>query len=711
MARTILIADDSAYWTDTLADALRKKGFAVSAVSDGLEALERIRAQLPDILITDYFLPKLDGGKLCQLAKKLAADLRITTVILTGGADRNLSRAPSRNADAVIAKNAVDVVLFDLLRTLEELDGSARRGQPNSDVIGHERLPPRALSTKIRGLKDHLDALHEGIGDAVIAVDGDRRITFLNSMAIELLGVPEEVAVARKVELVLGVDATHPISKRLEAALEKEQSSLAPITVALGASTLRVTVARLNNSQREDSALIIARDISDLVAAEAERASLNAQLHAADKMRSLGQMTAGLSHEINNPLAALLPGLEILRARFEVLSAAATAAAVNEPPSDALIKALDDIPDLLSETLAAGRQIKSVVGEMRFFAHPGSSKGERAQLDHLLNDALSLVSREVRYKARLDREFDYTPELVVDRAVLSQAVLNILINASQAIEGGTPEDSWIRIKTYRREGGVAVEISNSGPAVPDEAIGKVFDPFFTTKDPGAGVGLGLSIAYETVARHGGYIELVKGMPTTFRIWLPLDTGKVLDSLPVGSLPVEGSSHPIETTPARVLIVDDERLVRNGFRRVLAQHYEVSLASGGTHALGMIRDNEYDVILCDLLMPEVTGMDLYQRVMRSNPEAAVRFVFLTGGTACAEARDFLQSVKNVRAFKPLDNSELIRLVENAARSARARHQGVSAASTSMTDKGGVAPVVQLPLTTEGRVPLRTRTSGD
>ncbi len=675
-ARTVLLVDDNVYWTDTLAAVLRQAGYAVSAVRDGLEAMERLRTNLPDILVTDYFLPNLDGGKLCQLAKRLAADLHITTIILTGGADSNLSRRPSPHADAVIAKNTTDVVSRDLLRTLSELQREVSPSEGMTEVIGHKRLRPRALSTKLHALKQHLDALHEGIGDAVIGVDAERRIYFLNSMAVDLLGVPEEVALARRVDLVLGIDPTHNVMRRIDEVLEKDVKSIRPLALEWRSFSLRVTVSRLKNPLGEDSVLLIARDISDIVAAEAERASLNAQLHAADKMRSLGQMTAGVSHEINNPLAALLPCLELLSERFQsvrqVLSVQSARSA--EHPAglaDARVeRALLDIPELLMDAQAAGRQIKAVVAEMRFFAHPGESKGERAQLDAVLNEAIALASREVRYKARLEQDFDYTPTLVIDRGLLSQAVLNVLINASQAIDQATGDDDWIRVKTYRSEGGVAIEISNSGPPIPEDLTLKVFEPFYTTKEPGAGVGLGLSIAYETVRRHGGFIEVVRGTPTTFKIWLPLDTGKGLASVPPLTVPQsEGPLSLRERTPARVLIVDDERLVRNGFRRVLDRRYEVALADGGEQALELIAEHEFDVILCDLLMPQMTGMQLYQRVLATKPEAAERFAFLTGGTACAEARDFLQHVTNPRAFKPLDNDELLNFVERAVRRGR------------------------------------------
>lgn len=667
--RTVLVVDDSVYWTDTLAEAFRREGYIVSAVKNGLTAIERLRENPPDILVTDYFLPDVDGGKLCQIAKRIATDNAIITIILTGGADRNLKRRPTEHADAVIAKNATDIVVPDLLRAIRALVDATSPTQLGPNVIGHERLRPRALSTKLHGLRQHLDALHEGIGDAVIGVDAEQRVYFMNSKALELLSVAEEHAIARRIDAVLSVEATHPIVQRVVSALESGEDAGRPLTVELQGSKLRITVARLKNPSGMNSALLIARDISDLIAAEAERASLATQLHAADKMRSLGQMTAGVSHEINNPLAALLPSLKILQDRFNDVVGHLEGCAFARADND-LVQAVREVPELLSDAIAAGRQIKSVVAEMRFFAHPASKRGERTSVEELLNTGLSLISREVRFKARVERDYGASMELILDRSLVGQALLNILINASQAVANGTPEDSWIRVKTYELDSGVAIEISNSGPGIPPSISGRIFEPFFTTKEPGAGVGLGLSIAYESVRRHGGYIEVVDGLPTTLRVWLPSDTGKVAGSVPPmdPANAVSGSRERI--APPRVLIVDDERLVRNGFRRLLDRHYAVTLAEGGRQALELIRNQRFDVILCDLLMPQMTGMELYETVRNEAPLAAERFVFLTGGTACAEAREFLSAVDNARAFKPLDNEELVALVERAVNRVKA-----------------------------------------
>src|SRR5688572_18624808 len=144
--KTILLVDDSAYWAETIGAQLRSDGYAVSILYDGLAAVERIRSCPPDILITDFFLANLDGGKLCQVAKRLQVNPPIITIILTGGADRDLTRVPSQYADVVIAKNATDIVLGDLQRVLSQLQKSPPVPSAQREVVGHERLHPRVLS-------------------------------------------------------------------------------------------------------------------------------------------------------------------------------------------------------------------------------------------------------------------------------------------------------------------------------------------------------------------------------------------------------------------------------------------------------------------------------------------------------------------------------------------------------------------------------------
>lgn len=648
---SVLLVDDSVYWTETIGARLREEGYAVTTLHDGLAAVERLRRSPPSILITDYFLANLDGGKLCQVAKQLAMDPPITTIILTGGADRTHSRTPSKYADTVIAKNTSEIVFEDLQRALQAVRASVPTQGDPGEVIGYDRLEPRLIAGKLRGLKQYLDALHEGIGDAVLGLDAQRRVYFMSSVATEVFDVNEQDALARPIEEVLGIPVSHPLILRINDALDGRGSARTPLTLEVGVMTFRVTVALLETPDLVPTALVIARDISDLKAAEQARIALDARLHEADKMTSLGHLVAGVSHEINNPLAALLLNLRLLEDPVRLLAEAAAS-----PEESA------EIGISLDDSLAAAERIRAIVAEMRMFAQPERTPGEAVRMEDLLEGPLTLVANEVRFKAKIVRAFSETPALVVDRMPLSQAFLNIILNAIQAIEVNDLESNWIRLATSSAPDGVVVEISNSGPAIPKSTLAKIFEPFFTTRPVGTGVGLGLSLAFETVKRHGGNIEArsEEGKPMCVRIWLPFDTGLVLDAARTGN--VELGVPPGRA--ARLLIVDDDKLVRTSLRRILERHHDVTLAATGERALELIAERPFDLVICDLIMPGMTGMDLFAEVNRVAPRQAVRFVFLTGGTNSVQAREFLSSVQNPRAFKPLHPDELLKFVDRA-----------------------------------------------
>jgi signal transduction histidine kinase/DNA-binding response OmpR family regulator len=664
--KTVLLVDDSAYWTDTIADGLRREGYVVSVLYDGLAAVERLRKSPPEILITDYFLANLDGGKLCQLAKRLGGEPPITTIILTGGADRKQSRAPSQFADAVIAKNATNIVFEDLRRALGDLSHSLPPPGDTREVIGHERLEPRVIASKLHGLKQYLDALHEGIGDAVIGVDPLRRVYFLNSVAVEVFDLKEEDALAQPVEEVLGVPVDHPLVAAIGVALEKGGSPRRPMTVELERATLRVTVAGLKSPDGQTTAMVIARDISDLKAAELARLAFDARLHEADKLASLGHLVAGVSHEINNPLAAILLNLPAMKEAIDEVTAHFQGASIPKR----LAEHLEEMPRILQESVSATERIRVIVEEMRLFAHPRGDIGEAAKVEELLDVALALVSNEVRFKARVERVYVETPRLVVDRTRLIQAFLNVLLNAAQAIESHDPDGAWIRVEARPDAQGVLAVITNSGPPIPKDVLPRIFEPFFTTKPVGQGVGLGLSISYDTVRRHGGHIEAGAGPdePTSFRIWLPCNTG-----LALAPPPEARAQEPASVRSARILFVDDERLLQSSIRRLLERHHEVVLASSGHRALEILAKDRFDVVLCDLIMPGMNGMLLYEAVKALMPEQAARFVFLTGGTSSPEARDFLLSVDNPRAYKPLSAEEIMRLIAQCLRQFSAKSE--------------------------------------
>jgi signal transduction histidine kinase len=459
---------------------------------------------------------------------------------------------------------------------------------------------------------------------------------------------------ARPVGEVLGLGGDHVVVDLVKRALSGGGGRGRPLAVDIHGSSLRVTVAGIAGQDGQATALVIARDVSDLKAAEQARAALDAQLAEASKMSSLGRMVAGVAHEINNPLAAMLPNVKALDELIGDL-AGAIPTTRREPALESFLR---EGPAIAAEVLEAGERIRSIVAEMRSFSYPDKSTGELVTLQEILEPPLALAATSLRPKATIERVYGDTPKIVVDRARMAQAVLNILVNAAQAIEGHDPTANRVRVETRSDDAGVTIDISNSGPPIPDDVLPKIFEPFFTTKAVGEGVGLGLSITYDTIRSHGGNIEVLSrpGL-TTFRIWLPHDTGR---SVPT---PRPAAVAPSVTT-ARVLVVDDDRLVRSSLRRSLERQHDVTLASSGERALELLSEKSFDVILCDLVMPQMSGMELYSSVKARSPEQAARFVFLTGGTHSPEAREFLQTVPNPRAYKPVSPEELTAMVARA-----------------------------------------------
>lgn len=649
----ILVVDDSHFWARTLQESLRAEGFEVEAMEDCLAAAQRIRTDPPEILITDYFLANLDGAKLCRLAKSVTQGAA-RTIILTGGADRRLSRSLSSAADVVIAKNRADVVLEDLRQVL---DGLLSAGvESGGRLVGHERLAPRSVTSKLHGLKRYLEALHDGVGDAVIGVDDQLRVYFLNSTACALFEVAEETVVATPLTSVFNVDEDHHLIKTTQRVLRSGERTK-PFEMELENTFLRVSAAGLTSADDRATALVVARDVTDLRAAEEERISLIAQLHQADKMAALGQLTAGISHEINNPLAAILPNLKTLQDSTELLlSAPGLGEYLARGANDDVREAAEEMPGIIEDCAYAADRIRSITREMCQFAHPNRGNGERVQIEDLLESALCLASSELRFKARVVREYGKTRPVVVDPTKMSQAFVNILLNAAQALDESGAGTHWVRVLTRERHDGVEVRIANSGPPIPKEVQSRIFEPFYTTKEVGKGTGLGLSITYDSVRRHGGTIEVRSepDQPTVFTLWFPWNTGVSTKS--------EVADRVEERVSGRVLIVDDEKILRRSFRRILADQHEVMVVSNAERALALLAQGErFDVLLCDLIMPGMSGMDFFYAVQRQWPELAARFVFLTGGTFSPEAREFLTQVENMRAFKPLDSNQLKQLV--------------------------------------------------
>jgi CheY-like chemotaxis protein len=234
-------------------------------------------------------------------------------------------------------------------------------------------------------------------------------------------------------------------------------------------------------------------------------------------------------------------------------------------------------------------------------------------------------------------------------------LLNLLLNAAQSIPEGDASNNEIRVHTRSAGDDVVIEVRDTGAGIEPEVVGRVFEPFFTTKPIGVGTGLGLWICHGIVTSFGGRIEVESrpGKGSCFRVSLPVAHHE--------APAVPSSARPRIPIRGRVLAIDDDTLFLSTMARVLGRQFEVVTVSSAREARDLIAGTEFDVILCDLMMPEMTGMDLHHELARTMPSEADKMIFLTGGTFTPRAQTFLDTVPNQRLEKPFDPKHIRALI--------------------------------------------------
>ena len=256
------------------------------------------------------------------------------------------------------------------------------------------------------------------------------------------------------------------------------------------------------------------------------------------------------------------------------------------------------------------------------------------------------------------RDYHRVPPVLASDARLVQVFLNLLVNAAHAIPEGDANSNAIRVSVRSETSDrVTVAVTDSGRGMPLAVRQRLFTPFFTTKPEGVGTGLGLSICQRILSGLGGDIEVdsTEGVGTTVSVTLPATTESVPDE-------ARTTPSPQAAGRARILVVDDEAIVQRAIKRILGKEHDVMTVSDGHEAIELIgRGPAFDVIFCDLMMPEMSGMALHAALAKRAPESAARMVFLTGGAFSEEARSFLAEVPNVKMEKPFEVRHLLDVV--------------------------------------------------
>ena len=393
--------------------------------------------------------------------------------------------------------------------------------------------------------------------------------------------------------------------------------------------------------------LIAERAIEDTTRRAAERQDMESRLAFAGRMASVGTLAAGVAHELNNPLMYVLSNLHLTREEIE---------SCDEAPW------LEHARQQLDEAIHGAVRMQNIVRDLKTFSRVDDEQRGDVDLQSVLESSINICWNEIRHRATLNRDFTKTPPVDANESRLGQVFLNLLINAAQAMPERGLSANRITVRTYTDEEGWAViEVIDNGTGIEPDRMNRVFEPFFTTKNVSEGTGLGLSICRSIIRDAGGTIEAQSELDrgTTFVVRLPASTRT--------EIPHTTQAPPTATPGARacVVVIDDEPLVGRSIRRALRGH-EVQVFTSGEEAIERLcSDEPFDVVFCDLMMPEVSGMEVFARVSERCPDIASRFVFMTGGAFTPQAREFLKQTPLVCLEKPFELRQIRDLVRERA----------------------------------------------
>jgi len=400
---------------------------------------------------------------------------------------------------------------------------------------------------------------------------------------------------------------------------------------------------------------------ADLSAAlEQLRAAQQSQIEH-ERLASIGMIAAGIAHEINNPAAFVAANVELLEERVRNLHGL-MAQEGGDPERRARADAiLCEILEMREDAREGVSRIVSITRDLKTFGR----KEERRQptnVHAVVASVIRICGHHVRRHARILEELLPVPPVWASPEGLNQVFLNLLINAAHACQAKGGTDRWIRVRSFHDAAGVHIEVTDNAGGIPDEIVKRVWEPFFTTKPKGVGTGLGLSIARRIVTDHGGEIRLAtepsKG--TTFSVTLPAhvcEAGATTPPHPV----VDPAARPT-SQGKRILVVDDEVAIQRALRSALGGQFDIVTASDGPTALDLLNTATPDLILSDIYMTPMDGVELFSTATARDESLTPRFLFMSGSPNLGRALP--DSVRHKVLLKPFTISELRKAVETA-----------------------------------------------
>jgi PAS domain S-box-containing protein len=493
-----------------------------------------------------------------------------------------------------------------------------------------------ATAAESRGFHRRLLFALEHAPVLMFAVARDGTITLSEGAALKRLGFRPGQLVGRNVMSVYGGRYSPDAIKRALA------GELVNETVNVGGVVFDLWLTPVRDARGEITEVVgVQTDVT-------EQRRLQARLIQDDRVRAMGTLAASLAHEINNPLAYILGNLERVDRELRDVTRGLAGDAEHATTLDRVSKA----QDLLAQIRTGAERVRQVTGDLRTFVRPDDQTVTAVDLASVVRAALDLVRKEIEPRAQLEVSVGVTPPVEANEARLLQVLLNLLVNAWQALPDPDPTRHRITLRTWTEDGRVCIEVSDTGPGIPPDDVERIFEPFFSTKDVGTGTGLGLFVCRNIVADFGGDISVQPrpGGGTVFRVRLP-PSRRAPTPAPTPLPPP--LPRPGAGPRYRVVVVDDDHAVAQMLAASLADDFDVRVVHDSTQAIELLAHLDFDLAYCDLMMQGLTGVDIHDQLQSRAPQTLQKLVFMTGGAFTRRTAEFTKRFPDQVIYKPFD----------------------------------------------------------
>lgn len=387
---------------------------------------------------------------------------------------------------------------------------------------------------------------------------------------------------------------------------------------------------------------------------------MHLQLQCADRLATIGRLVSAVAHEVNNPAAFIRLNTEEMLYRIEEFhgSLAGLGHAAN---AESLDRWLEDTRAILSDNLDGIQRITQLIRDLKPLTKTKTRHFELVDVAGICRSTIETIEHRVRPHATLRLQLEQGPPVLAAPDRLGQAIANLVLNAAQSIEGPAADNEVVLMTSASRKH-VVITVRDTGGGIPAGLEAKIFEPFYSTKSAQNNTGLGLSISQEIVQSFGGELELQRTdeRGSSFSIRLP-----VADlALPA---PLDPPAPQAPLTPRRILLIDDDPKVLEALGRRAAHHHEVCMASSGDEALTLLRrDDRFDAIVCDMMMPGLDGAAVIEQLRARHPALAERVIVLSGGALTPRTTEFINDTTLPVLTKPVSLEVLLETIERAAR---------------------------------------------